>query len=83
MQDGFKLYPNPANNLINLSYEFGNGVSYEVACFDINGKQVLNTSWINNSTMKQIDISNLTPGVYLLKIVSGNDIIHTEKVVKF
>lgn len=83
VQDGFKLYPNPANNLINLSYEFGNGASYEVACFDINGKQVLNTSWINNSTMKQIDISNLTPGVYLLKIVSGNDIIHTEKVVKF
>jgi len=57
------IYPNPATNSINLS-----GYAEElIYIFDITGKQMGVTAVESD----QVDISNLTTGIYLLKDING------------
>ncbi len=59
-----KIYPNPAQNEIQISNV--NGVSSELRIFNILGKQVLFKSEIADKT---IDISSLNPGVYMVRLI--------------
>ena len=70
---GFEAYPNPTNDVLNLknSQNIDN-----VTVFDLLGKEVL-TQKIN-ATESQIDISTLSSGMYLMKILSDQK----EKTVK-
>ena len=61
---GFSLYPNPANNVLNLKY---NGEA-NISIFNVIGKEIQSTT-VNQE--KTIDISNMTNGVYFLKISDG------------
>ncbi|EDP70447.1 CHU large protein; uncharacterized [Flavobacteriales bacterium ALC-1] len=71
-----KVYPNPANDFINI--ESNNAQITEVKLYDILGKQVLSQYELSNN---RLDISDLTSGVYFMKIsANGNSI--TKKVIK-
>lgn len=60
---GLKLYPNPlTGNVLNISTDAN--ATKTVAIFDVLGKQVVNTTTSNTS----INVSNLTSGVYMVKI---------------
>ncbi len=73
--DKIKIYPNPANNTIQLSNI--NAVSAEIRIFNVLGKQVFHQSKITKNT---IDISSFKRGVYLVKInVDGKS--KTQKLV--
>jgi hypothetical protein len=48
----------------------------KVEVIDINGRTVL-----SNDRAGQLDMSNLTEGVYMVRVISANG-IHTQKVVK-
>lgn len=63
------LYPNLASEYITL--DFGNNSISEVSILDINGSFV-NT--INNSNNKslQVDVSNLSSGVYFVKLTNAD-----------
>jgi len=69
------VYPNPANDRINLSN--ANGCSLEM--FDVSGKMILNktVSEINST----IDVSNLVKGFYFIKI-EKNGAVRNLKFVK-
>ncbi len=69
----FKLYPNPTNDLVTIAMD-SDLKSIEV--YSLHGQKVL------SSTQYQINVSDLTPGVYLVKIESINGLIATEKLVK-
>jgi len=69
----FTMYPNPTNGLLNLSAN----QSFEVKIFDLNGKLVFNDK-LNES--QQLDLSHLSPGVYLTKI-SINKVTKTNKLI--
>jgi hypothetical protein len=79
---GFSIYPNPAQNSINLNYEFGTNDDYTIRVMDINGRVLLTDAWINNTSEKQLDITHLTQGIYFISISKGMEMIHTEKFVK-
>ncbi len=71
---GISLYPNPANETINI-----NGISNSnVAIYDIYGKLIKEYSDMNSST---IDISDMSDGVYFMNI-SNKDGIKTLKFIK-
>jgi hypothetical protein len=71
-----KVYPNPANDFINI--ESNDTEISEVALYDILGKQLLSQNELANN---RLDISNLTKGVYFMKIsANGNSI--TKKIIK-
>lgn len=73
------VFPNPAASRVNVSLAGYKGTS-DIKLFDINGKQVASyrTAEINSS----LDISKLTKGVYMLRIVTTDGTILTHKVIK-
>ncbi|WP_026706410.1 T9SS type A sorting domain-containing protein [Flavobacterium soli] len=74
--NGFKAYPNPVRDILNLTYT--QNIS-NVEVFNMLGQQVLAKSV--NATQGQIDMSNLSMGTYLVKVTADNQ-VKTIKVVK-
>jgi len=74
--DKVDIYPNPANHLINVktNLEFNKA---EISLFDINGNLCLKESFRNEM---QIDISNLSNGIYFLILIRDGDYFY-EKVI--
>lgn len=73
--EGLNLYPNPVSNgKIYISTK--NDADKEIIIFDILGKKVLQTT-INS---KELNISNLSPGVYIIKI-NENEASATRKLI--
>ena len=70
------LFPNPTNGLLNVS---GEGIQ-EIRVFNAMGQKVRQLSTIREKTL-QIDMSNLSAGVYLLQAV-GEDKAFTTRFVK-
>lgn len=70
--DTFQIYPNPTSDFINLSSK---ETITEIKVYNLEGKEQLKT----NTT--PINISNLTPGEYFLKIKSSNGVT-IKKVIK-
>jgi hypothetical protein len=71
-------YPNPAKNVINISNGL-NAVIESIELTDLNGR-VVKTQNIN-ATEGQVSISDLSAGVYMMK-VSTDQGVATKKVVK-
>ena len=63
----FSYYPNPVKNTLNLSY---NQEISNVEIFNLLGQRV-SASTIN-ANQGQVDMSNLSNGVYLVKVTSNN-----------
>jgi hypothetical protein len=70
-----RIYPNPANNVLFIKGLTQNAV---VTITDLNGKIAINTRILND----QIDISNITKGLYFIKIVDKSGVI-TRKFLKY
>ncbi|AFL80490.1 hypothetical protein Aeqsu_0989 [Aequorivita sublithincola DSM 14238] len=62
--EGFKFYPNPAQDVLNLS---ANSTIESVSIFSILGQKVMENSINQNDAT--INIANLSQGVYILKLV--------------
>jgi hypothetical protein len=67
------LYPNPANNYINIQYLGNSLTNIQVAIFDILGKNILNQNMnVSNKEDQKIDITHLPKGIYVVKITGNN-----------
>lgn len=60
-----KVYPNPANGVLNISLP-GNNTPHRLTITDITGKMLQNTTAYTEAT--QLDISGLSAGVYIMHI---------------
>lgn len=71
------LYPNPARDILNVSFNSGSEeVSYSV--IDILGKTIISETGKNRST---INVGSLKQGIYFLKFSDGNN-QYTKRFVK-
>ena len=66
----FATYPNPANNNVTISSS-ENILLSEVVITDINGRTV-STNKINNLTEAQINVSELTSGIYFMNLTTDS-----------
>ena len=67
---GFKMYPNPANEILNI--ELGNLSGYaHISIFNLTGKAIHNSIQINSKF--DINTSAFEPGLYFIKINTGNE----------
>jgi len=66
----FKLFPNPVNN--SVSIHFPKIENYKIAIYQIDGKQVLKTTPIQN-LKHTIDVGSLSAGIYFIKIYTENE----------
>jgi hypothetical protein len=74
----FSVSPNPANDYVTISSK-NNPISY-IELTDINGR-VVKTVKIDNFNETTLNISDVSSGVYIMKITSENG-ISTKKVIK-
>ncbi|UPQ79368.1 choice-of-anchor J domain-containing protein [Flavobacterium azooxidireducens] len=74
---GFKYYPNPVKDVLNLSYI--SNIS-SVSVVNLLGQQVLTKNV--NANESQLDLSTLTAGTYLVKITTEDNLEKTIKIVK-
>lgn len=61
------VYPNPANNELNLRFEAVGTVSVEI--YDVLGKKM--KSYTHSGNTSRTDISDLRPGLYIIKVTEG------------
>jgi Secretion system C-terminal sorting domain len=73
--EGFNLYPNPVSNG-KVYITSKNDLDKEIQIFDILGKKVLQTTL----SSKELNVSNLSPGVYIIKI-KEEDASTTRKLI--
>lgn len=75
----FSIYPNPANEMLNISTANIDLSQYSVAISDMLGR-VLKYDVLNaNNT---INVENLSEGIYNLTILDGNSVVISKKFVK-
>lgn len=77
------VWPNPANEILYVSYysENNNGWS-EIDLFNVNGNLVLNRK-IKHTKMKiPLDVSNLEPGIYIMKFIAGDKTIRKKIIIE-
>ena len=70
----FKIYPNPTNDLININSNNNHSFT-SVKVYDLSGKMLI------ESSDNKISVSNLSSGVYLLRIMTETGEI-TKKFIK-
>lgn len=73
---GFSMYPNPANNVLNISAK---ETIKNADIFNVLGKKVMSVNI--NKANGSIDVSNLSSGIYLIKY-NVNDKVGTAKFIK-
>ena len=76
----FNIYPNPATDILNIQSKENLPENTSLTIFDISGKQVFSRR-AENSNINQINVSNLSSGVYILQI-KGNNIDQAFKFIK-
>ena len=67
------LYPNPVRDILNIELE--NEIK-SVEIYNLQGQK------IKTATSKQVDVSNLSNGVYMVRIQDANNAIETKRIVK-
>ena len=78
---GIELYPNPTNDLINISSaDLLNGKTI-ISIYNILGEIIKTWDFNNFGVYKSISIDNLDTGNYILEI-SNNEKLYIEKIVK-
>jgi hypothetical protein len=73
--NSFTIYPNPVNDM--LFIKKNNNIIQKIVVYDVMGKTVID----QNGTIAQIDFSNITNGLYLVKITSEKETI-VKKIIK-
>ncbi len=74
VKSNLKVYPNPAVDVINLSAD---KEIKSVTIFDISGKKVK-----SSTETKQINVSSLAKGTYILQAHYGNGVVENTKIIK-
>lgn len=75
------MYPNPTNTVVSFKLETDTDTRLKVVILSLDGKKIKTVSLTNYQT-NQVDISNLSTGIYLTNFYSGNTLIASKKLVK-
>jgi hypothetical protein len=72
------VFPNPAKTNITINHSgIKTGQYVNAELYDVAGRLILVEKILNNQS---IDISNVTNGIYLLRVNNGEEILHTSKL---
>ena len=67
-----KVFPNPSNDLIHLEVKFAVGQAPEsVLVYDVMGNILLSTPYASSENDIELNISNLSTGLYFVKLSGG------------
>jgi hypothetical protein len=83
-ESSMSLSPNPANDIVKVSYKAGSSLTYQLIISDINGKSIIARSGITSfgENVLTIDISKLAKGIYILRLSDGSNNVKVQKLIK-
>ena len=73
------VFPNPASDFITIKSDYNLKDSI-ISVFDINGRRVIN--YKNTANNNMVDVSSLSNGEYILRVISSDGKIYSTKVLK-
>ena len=74
-----EIYPNPSDGNIELTVEGNKNI---ISVLDINGRVVLNESFVNNSGSIKLSLTSLIAGVYFIKLENDHG-VKLNKLIKY
>jgi len=74
-QNEFAIYPNPSNGIVNIETD---SQIENICIFDLTGKQVFESS--SNSTYATIELTSLSKGIYIFKVITVDNNVYTRKI---
>lgn len=80
----FKLYPNPANNFLNISSSDAGAGIKEIQILDLSGNRLYRVEYNNalQAGIVKLDIDFLMRGMYIISIKSRQEAIRTFRLIK-
>lgn len=78
MQNAVSVYPNPSNGELNVKVNDHENVAMEI--YNAVGQKVFSRQLKSAET--QIDVSNLSRGIYQVRVVKENAAVYTAKLIK-
>jgi len=78
----FNLYPNPADDALNIQFDQKEGGPTTIVITDVSGKQVMEQNIVSakGDNLVILDTQSLSPGVYMVGLAQGG-LVKTQKVV--
>ncbi|WP_163707202.1 LamG-like jellyroll fold domain-containing protein [Mangrovibacterium lignilyticum] len=81
-ESDLSVWPNPANSILHVTYsEFSKRDSATLQLFNMNGSVVTNMN-IKPSSNADLDVSNLSSGVYMLQLTTSEGSITKKVIIK-
>lgn len=81
-QSTFNLYPNPANNNVNINFEVPNvATSRQIIIYDVLGNKVADYSLSGTSGKLSVDVSMLNNGFYFFSLIENSKAVLTKKLM--
>lgn len=77
--NGLSIYPNPANNYLNINWNENKPVNIRV--FNTNGQLIIYKKQVDLSNNFKLDLNQLNTGIYFLKVNTDTG-SKTEKIIK-
>lgn len=77
-----KVYPNPANDIINIEFDSKQSKRFTISLFNINGQLVERKLQKGTTVKTWFATKHLNNGVYMITISSGNKLLFRNKVMK-
>ena len=82
--DNFRMYPNPTNNLVNITLKADSTEDIHFRLFDLVGREVFSKTFENNSLVfnRTLELDDFSQGIYILKIDQGKKSTTKELIIK-
>tara|TARA_R110002124_G_scaffold71661_1_gene191852 strand:+ start:7870 stop:9951 length:2082 start_codon:yes stop_codon:yes gene_type:complete len=77
--EGFAAYPNPVNNGM-LTIRSSNSGEKNITIYNVLGKRVFQQKF--SSATKQLNVSNISSGIYIMKVIEGDKVATKKLVIK-
>ncbi|WKD85565.1 hypothetical protein KCTC32516_00906 [Polaribacter huanghezhanensis] len=75
----FSAFPNPVNQGV-LTIKTFNTREKEVTIYNVLGKKIFTQKF--SGTMKQLNVSEISSGIYIMKVVEGDKVATKKLVIK-
>jgi hypothetical protein len=71
---GISVFPNPANNILNVQMNEKTDATVQLLISDLLGKPIMEEelSYVGQNKSQQVDVSSLSKGIYMIRLTSGN-----------
>jgi hypothetical protein len=82
--NNLKVYPNPANNLLNISFSLDETQSFDIKLLSVTGEVVYveSTNEFSGNYVNTIDLSEIAKGVYFLNLTNNKGTVNKKVIIK-